>query len=62
MEGRYAGIVTFHCAGVDQASLYHRLMQAGVMCAYRGGGIRFSPHFYTPYAVLERAMSIVLEA
>lgn len=62
IESRYAGIVTFHCAGVDQVALYQRLMKAGVMCAYRGGGIRFSPHFYTPYSVLEKAMGMVLKA
>jgi hypothetical protein len=34
-------------------------MEAGVLCAHRGGGIRFSPHFYTAPAALERALARV---
>lgn len=40
------GIITFLVPGIDNQSLYKSLMQQQVMCAYRGGGIRFSPHFY----------------
>ena len=28
------------------------------MCALRGGGIRFSPHYYTPDAQLQRAIQL----
>ncbi|MCW9014825.1 MAG: aminotransferase class V-fold PLP-dependent enzyme [Gammaproteobacteria bacterium] len=45
---RYAGIFTFKKAGVDTENLYNWLVDKGVVCALRGGGIRFSPHFYTP--------------
>ncbi len=58
---RRAGIVTFQRPGVDTAALYQHLQAHGVICALRGGGIRFSPHFYTPHAVLERAVSLALE-
>jgi len=34
-------------------------MNQGVICAPRGGGIRFSPHFYTPQQVLDRAIGIL---
>ncbi|MCJ8167742.1 aminotransferase class V-fold PLP-dependent enzyme [Atopomonas sediminilitoris] len=54
---RRAGIVTFTLAGHDTAALQQQLMQAGVICAHRGGGIRFSPHFYTAAVVLERALA-----
>lgn len=43
---RRAGIVTFRVPGVDQQQLQARLQALGVVCAFRGGGIRFSPHFH----------------
>ncbi|MGW8309788.1 MAG: aminotransferase class V-fold PLP-dependent enzyme [Thiogranum sp.] len=56
---RRAGIVTFKYPGVDTDTLYRKLQQQGVVCALRGGGIRFAPHFYTPRSVLRRAVSLV---
>lgn len=56
---RRAGIVTFSFAGIDSQWLYQRLMQAGVVCAVRGGGVRWSPHFYTSQEVLDRALGIL---
>ncbi|MDY3197336.1 MAG: aminotransferase class V-fold PLP-dependent enzyme [Pseudomonadaceae bacterium] len=56
---RRAGIVTFSFAGIDSQWLYQRLMQAGVVCAARGGGVRWSPHFYTSQQVLDRALEIL---
>jgi len=58
---RRAGIVTFRVPDVDQQALYRALMQQDLMCASRGGGIRFSPHFYTPMEHLERAIERTLE-
>lgn len=52
---RRSGIFTFRLEGHDSATLYQELMNRGVVCAYRGGGVRFSPHFYTPPAVIETA-------
>jgi len=60
-ENRYGGIVTFHAEGVEQQALYQQLMTNGVICAQRGGGIRFSPHFYTPLMQLEQAFEKVDE-
>jgi len=56
---RRAGIVTFAFQGVDNAWLYQQLMEAGVVCAARGGGIRWSPHFYTAHEVLDNALAIL---
>jgi len=56
---RYAGIVTFRYTAKDNEALYNHLMKRNVMCAYRSGGIRFSPHFYTPYEQLDRAFAII---
>jgi len=52
---RRSGIVTFSVPGVDSQKLYAALMRRRVVCAPRGGGIRFSPHGYTPLAQIERA-------
>ena len=43
---RHAGIFTFNKKGVNSQQLYEFLVNQGVVCAPRGGGIRFSPHFY----------------
>jgi cysteine desulfurase / selenocysteine lyase len=39
--------VTFKRRNYNHTELYKKLMQQNIMCAERGGGIRFSPHFYT---------------
>ncbi|MCW8890357.1 MAG: aminotransferase class V-fold PLP-dependent enzyme [Sedimenticola sp.] len=56
---RLSGIVTFQVKGTDHAPLYSALMQQGVICAPRGGGIRFSPHFYTEKEKLQGAFQIL---
>lgn len=40
------GILTFRIPGLDNQAVYRALMHDRVVCAFRGGGIRFSPHFY----------------
>jgi selenocysteine lyase/cysteine desulfurase len=59
---RRAGIVTLRVPGVDQQALYKALMERGLLCAARGGGIRFSPHFHTPMEHLEQAVRLTLDA
>jgi hypothetical protein len=34
-------------------------MKAGILCAFRGGGVRFSPHFYTAEKSLGAAIDQV---
>jgi selenocysteine lyase/cysteine desulfurase len=58
---RRAGIVTFRFDGEDIEARYRHLQENSVICALRGAGIRFSPHFYTPEAVLERALAVSFE-
>ncbi len=60
--GRYAGIVTFRHSAVDPAELHRRLWARNVICAQRGGGVRFSPHFYTRREQLEAAVAAVQTA
>jgi len=59
LTDRYAGIVTFRCKGVDNNHLYQYLQEQGVICALRGGGIRFSPHFYTDRLDIARAIEYI---
>jgi len=56
---RRAGIVTFSAAGADPVRLQAELRESGVICAARGGGVRFSPHFYTGTRRIDRALSIL---
>ena len=51
-----SGIVLFTPLEQDPNTLYRSLMSQQVICAYRGGGVRFSPHFYTPYSALDLAI------
>ncbi len=56
-----AGILTFRVPDVDPQPLWHALMEQNLLCAARGGGIRFSPHFYTPIEHLEQAVTLTAE-
>lgn len=56
--GRYAGIVVFKHKQIPVEQLYSRLMEQHVLCAQRGGGIRFSPHFYTPWTKIEQGLQM----
>lgn len=56
---RLAGIITFGVEDVDAPCLYRRLMAAEVLCAQRAGGVRLSPHFYTPESAMDEAMERV---
>ena len=56
---RRAGIVTFGADGQDHSAVFEQLKAQQVVCALRGGGIRFSPHFYTSTRVLDDALAAV---
>ena len=54
-----AGIVAFQIAGADHHKLHKRLLENGVVCAHRGGAIRFSPHYYTRMQCLDDSLDIL---
>jgi len=58
---RHAGIVTFAHTTADANALYRYLMSQRVMCAGRGGGVRFSPHFYTTHEQIDAALSMAAD-
>ncbi|MBK1734639.1 aminotransferase [Halorhodospira abdelmalekii] len=60
-EDRHAGIVTFQVPLHDPLKLLDALRRAGVACAERCGGIRFSAHFYHAEEELELAWALLDE-
>lgn len=52
-------IIVFDCLNANTDLLFKHLTDNGVVCAKRGGGIRFSAHFYTPNAVIDRAFRLI---
>jgi cysteine desulfurase/selenocysteine lyase len=58
-EPRISGIVNFRVRGRNPYEIYRSLMERGIICALRGGGIRFSPHFYTSIEKIDEAMDAV---
>jgi selenocysteine lyase/cysteine desulfurase len=56
---RRAGILSFRLDGWDNQALFERLRSEQVVCAQRGGGIRFSPHFYTDFRVLDETLALL---
>lgn len=56
--GRYAGIVSFRHRELSSPALFQRLLAHNVICAQRGGGIRFAPHCYNRLEELERALQV----
>ncbi|MGZ5541992.1 MAG: aminotransferase class V-fold PLP-dependent enzyme [Methylobacter sp.] len=54
-----SGIVTFKHCTVSNEMLYKHLQENGVVCALRGGGIRFSPHFYNSFEEIDRALESI---
>jgi selenocysteine lyase/cysteine desulfurase len=60
-EEKRAGILTFRHERISGDQLHAELMQRQVVCSPRAGGVRFSPHFYTLDAVLDRAIGTVAD-
>ena len=61
MNDSRAGIVLFRKTDADTEALYRHLQKHNVICAMRGNGIRFSPHFYTSLEKMDAAASLVSE-
>lgn len=54
-----SGIVTAKHVSGEHARIFVALRDKGVICAERGGGIRFSPHAHNTMAQLDLALEIV---
>ncbi len=53
-----SAIVVFKHKHIDNRALYKKLTEQGVICALRGQGIRFSPHFYNSHEEIQQAVQI----
>jgi cysteine desulfurase/selenocysteine lyase len=60
-DDRRSGIVLFRKTNADTEALYRHLQKHNVICAMRGNGIRFSPHFYTSLEKIDAAAFLVNE-
>ena len=60
-KARRGGIFTFKALKQDTKALFKHLMRNKVFCAYRGGGIRLSPHFYNKVEDLDKALELLHE-
>ncbi len=58
-QEKRAGIVTFSLHGQDSEVLYRRLLAEQTICALRGPGVRFSPHFYTSEQMIDESVQQV---
>jgi selenocysteine lyase/cysteine desulfurase len=54
-----SGIVVFKHRKIANEVLYKYLQTNGVVCALRGGGIRFSPHFYNSEQEITKAFELI---
>ena len=59
---RVSGIVTFKSKENSLESLSNELKKNGVECAIRSGGVRLSPHYYTPMEQLEQVVKWLSDA
>lgn len=53
------GILTVQALKQDNQVLFRHLIANRVLCAYRGGGVRLSPHFYTSTNQLDYALELL---
>ncbi len=58
---RQSGILTFRSNRLENTTLFQGLKDRGVICAQRGGGVRFAAHFYQQQALLDRAVELAAE-
>ncbi|MCU7960060.1 MAG: aminotransferase class V-fold PLP-dependent enzyme [gamma proteobacterium symbiont of Bathyaustriella thionipta] len=56
---RLSGIVNFRILNSDQDKIFQKMQQQKLVCALRGGGIRFSPHFYQNSKDIDRAIKLL---
>ena len=58
-QGQFAGIVTFKHKVICNNELFEKLWSKDIICAKRGEGIRYSPHFYTSKNAIKHAVNLI---
>jgi len=56
---RHAGIVNFTIDHIELRQLQHKLLKENIICVYRSGGLRLSPHYYTSQEKLNKTVDII---
>jgi len=56
---RRCGIFTFKSTSIETPELFNTLANKNVFCAMRGGGVRLSPHYYTPDEKIEQVVEYI---
>ena len=59
-ESRHAGIINFTVADRDMQEIQNNLLKHKILSVYRGGGLRFSPHFHVTEQQLNKAIEVLL--
>lgn len=54
-----SGILIFSSPTTPAEEMHARLIAAGIKCAPRGGGLRFSPHFYNNLDDVDAALAVL---
>jgi selenocysteine lyase/cysteine desulfurase len=57
-DGR-SGIVTFTVRRAGPDAVLERLLEAGIVCAARGGGVRVSPHGFNVDGDIDAVLDVV---
>lgn len=61
-DTRRAGIVTVRCTRVPADRVLRTLRKNEIIAAPRGGGLRLSPHYYTPFEQIDRTLDVLSSA
>ena len=59
---RRSGILTIQSSKIGTGDLFEVLTANNVFCAMRGGGVRLSPHYYTPDDQLQEIITLIANA
>ena len=58
-ENSPSGIISIKHEAVNMKKLYECLKNRGVICSYRNGMIRFSPHIYNNLREIEKIIGVI---
>ncbi|MBC6413852.1 MAG: aminotransferase class V-fold PLP-dependent enzyme [Chromatiales bacterium] len=58
-ENQRGGIISCIALNSDNKDLFDYMIAQNIFCAYRGGGIRLSPHFYNTIKDLDSALELL---
>jgi len=60
-EKNRTGIINFRSKTVNNEQMFDFLTKQDIFCAKRGKGIRFSAHYYTPRAQLDKVLNLIAD-